>query len=208
MEQHKTIHNGMPEAAPAFMANPAKSPVRLGMIARFEQPKDHETLIHALSQCMELPWTLEFIGPGPQQQDIEGLVARLGMTDRVSFLGFRADIPEVLAEQQIFVLISRWEGFPRSILEAMRAGLPVVASNVGGVKEAVAHEINGYVVEPGDLNGLASCLRRLITDPRLRARMGAEGRKRYEDSFTFDRMLEQTLEQYQESLGRTGTPPS
>jgi glycosyltransferase involved in cell wall biosynthesis len=94
-------------------------------------------------------------------------------------------------------LISNWEGFPRSILEAMRAGLPVVASAVGGVAESVQDGESGFTVARGDVPGLRQRLQVLLEDADLRARMGRSGRQRYEDHFTLRRTLEQTLAVYQ-----------
>jgi glycosyltransferase involved in cell wall biosynthesis len=111
------------------------------------------------------------------------------------------DIAEWLAGSQIFVLISNWEGFPRSILEAMRAGLPVVATDVGGVSESVDDGVTGFLVPRGGTAELNDRLHRLIADPALRARMGALGRARYETHFTFEHMLRRTLNVYEDALG-------
>ena len=89
-----------------------------------------------------------------------------------------------------------WEGFPLTILEGMRAGLPVVASNVGGVSEAVLHGETGYLVGPGDAQGFQARLRELVRDGELRARLGKAGRARYEREFTVPTMLEKTVAVY------------
>src|SRR4029077_5775031 len=99
---------------------------------------------------------------------------------------------------QVFLLISRWEGFPRSILEAMRAGLPVVASDVGGVSESVVEGVTGFVVPAGDVEALVSRLELLLEFPPLRRRLGRAGRARYEAQFTFDHMFERTARMYGE----------
>ncbi len=107
----------------------------------------------------------------------------------------------VLAEAQVFVLATNWEGLPLSVLEAMRAGLPVVATDVGGVGEAVVEGKTGFLVPRGDEEALKARLRTLLLSPDLRASMGEAGRRRYEEAFTLERMLRETWRVYQEVLG-------
>jgi len=99
------------------------------------------------------------------------------------------------------VLIFVWEGFPLSILEAMRAGLPVVASDVGGVREAVMEGETGFLVPRRDGEALRARLRQLITNASLRVKMGQAGRKRFEERFTFEQMFRKTVEVYEDVLG-------
>jgi glycosyltransferase involved in cell wall biosynthesis len=165
------------------------------MTARFDRQKDHETLFRALTTLPDVQ--LDLIGNGPGQAATEALANQLGIAPRVRFLGQRLDVAELLADAHVFVLSSRWEGFPRSTLEAMRAGLPVVVSRVGGAAEAVDDGQSGFVVEPGDREQLAERLRDLVHDSDLRRRMGAASRARYEIDFTFDRMAAKTLAVYE-----------
>lgn len=203
-EKLVTVHNGMPDVPRSFWADPRRDPPRLVMVARFELQKDHATLLRALTGIKGLDWQLDLIGDGPLRPQVEDLVDQLSLRGRVRFWGSRRDVAERLAEAQVFLLISNWEGFPRSILEAMRAGLPVVASDVGGVREAVVDGETGFLVPRSDVGALRDRLLRLIRDPALRARMGAAGRRRYERYFTFERMLEKTLRVYEEVLARAG----
>jgi glycosyltransferase involved in cell wall biosynthesis len=106
------------------------------------------------------------------------------------------DVDKRLAEAQVALLITNWEGFPRSILEAMRAGLPVVASAVGGVAESVKDGDTGFVVPQGDVGRLRSRLQQLVADSELRIRMGRSGRQRYERNFTLEHTVEKTLAVY------------
>lgn len=198
-----TIHNAMPDVIDALRADPGVSPPVLKMVARLSHWKDHRTLLDALSGLTQLDWRLELVGNGPLRGQLEEQVDFLDIADRVTFLGFRRDVSEQLADAQVFLLISKWEGFPRSILEAMRAGLPVVASEVGGVHESVLDGTTGFIIPPGDSLHLRECLSRLITSPDLRIRMGRAGRARYEDMFTFDRLVERTVNIYESVLGRT-----
>ena len=195
-DRHVVVHNGMPDVPPTLRADPSRRPPGLIMVARFEEQKDHETLFGALCSCMDLPWTLQLVGGGPLMEASRRLAADLGLDARVTFEGPRTDVDQLLSQAQVFVLASRWEGFPRSILEAMRAGLPVVASAVGGVHEAVADGASGYVVPARTDAPLAERLRTLLSDPALRVRLGDEGRRRYEASFTFATMFQKTLDVY------------
>ncbi|ADN02510.1 glycosyl transferase, group 1 family [Spirochaeta thermophila DSM 6192] len=193
-----TIHNGIPVGNASSGRRIWKNPPGLVMVARFEYQKDHPTLFKALSLLRDLEWSLVCVGDGPLLESMKEEAKALGIGDRVEFLGFCEDVEGVLASSQIFVLASRWEGFPISILEAMRAGLPVVASDVGGCREAVVEGETGYLVPRGDHMVLAERLRELILDPGKRERMGRAGRERFLAHFTFDHMMELLLDLYKE----------
>ena len=193
-----TVHNGMPDIPPGLHADPGRSPVRLVMTARFEPQKDHQTLFRALAGLREQQWQLDLIGDGPLLPEAQAMVRDLGIVERVRFWGQRMDVAQRLAEAQVAVLITNWEGFPRSILEAMRAGLPVISSDVGGIAESVQDGETGFVVAQGDARGLQRRLKQLLDDPDLRTRMGASGRERYEKHFTLDHTIEKTLSVYRE----------
>lgn len=196
-----TVHNGIPDIAPSQRARPGEGErVRLVMVARFSPPKDQALLIRALAGLPTLPWELELIGDGPLRVANERLVHQLQLNDRIRFLGERRDVAERLSKAHIFVLVSNYEGLPLSILEGMRAGLPVVASDVGGVHEAVSHEETGLLFPRGDVEALRSVLRRLIEQPELRARLGCAGRRRYEQAFTLDHMVTRTWAVYETVL--------
>jgi glycosyltransferase involved in cell wall biosynthesis len=187
-----TIHNGMPPLPPVCREAVAKSPVRIGMVARFDAQKDHDTLLRALARLRDRDWRLILIGGGDSSTAAR-TAARLGILDRIDFMGERSNVPALLAELDVFCLISKWEGFPRSILEAMRASLPVVASDVAGIKESVEDAVNGYLVPVGDDKLLATNLSHLIDSPGARAAMGSRGRTKFENRFTIERMLRPTL---------------
>jgi glycosyltransferase involved in cell wall biosynthesis len=203
-----TVHNGMPDIDPGLYADPGRAPVRLTMVARFEPQKDHTTLFKALAGIEE-PWQLDLIGDGPLLPDAQKMAGKLGLAERVRFWGQRMDVDRRLAEAQVALLITNWEGFPRSILEAMRAGLPVVASGVGGVAESVKDGETGFVIPQGDVEGLRHRLRQLVADSELRVRMGHSGRHRYERHFTLEHTVEKTLAVYHEIVdsSRSDRPP-
>jgi glycosyltransferase involved in cell wall biosynthesis len=195
------VHNGV-HGIPKDMseAHPGQDPVRICMVARFDQPKDHLILIRALSSLMEYNWHLDLVGDGPLQNDMEATCRHMGIFERITFQGYRSDIPSILKKAQLFVLTSKWEGFPCSILEAMRAGLPVVASDVGGVSESVQDTVNGFLVPRGDVDALTDRLKKLISNPGLREDMGRNGRKIFEDQFSFTKMADRTLAVYHEAI--------
>lgn len=203
LNRMKVIHNGVPDGPEEWRARPGTDSPQLIMVARFEKQKDHLTLLQALARLKDLDWSLLLVGEGPTRPDMEKWVADNGLQSKVTFTGFcpHREVPNHLAQSHIFLLISLWEGFPCSILEAMRAGLPVVVSDVGGSGEAVRDGETGYVVDREDVDALADTLKPLLTDGDLRREMGAAGRKFYQESFTFQVMYEKTLALFQ-SLAR------
>jgi glycosyltransferase involved in cell wall biosynthesis len=202
------IHNGVIDTPPSLRANPSLNPPRLTMVARFEAPKDHSTLLLALATLKTLPWRLELAGSGPLEAAVRAQVNQLGLTGRVHFHGASQNVADLLAASQIFVLSSRSEGFPRSILEAMRAGLPVVASDAGGSCEAVANGKSGIIVPRANVPLMANALELLLTSSALRQRFGTSSRQRYESHFTFDHMFDQTFALYQSVLSGNATEPA
>jgi glycosyltransferase involved in cell wall biosynthesis len=202
-----TIHNGMPDIDPSLRADPARQDeVRAVMTARFDRQKDHETLFRAMLNVPDL--RIDLIGEGPNRAAMESLAGELGISDRIRTIGQTPKVAEYLSAAQIFVLSSHWEGFPRSTLEAMRAGLPVIVSRVGGAAEAVQDGVTGYVVAPGDRDELAVRLGELVTQSQRRSAMGMAGRARYEREFTFDRMYSATMGVYESVAARSKGPNS
>lgn len=199
--KHVTIHNGVHDVPGARVAEPSRHPPRIVSVARLDDQKNHALLIGALAKLAHLEWTLDLIGDGPKEIELQDLVAAENLQDRIRFLGLRWDVPQQLADAQLFALISNWEGLPRSIIEAMRAGLPSVASDVGGVRELVDDPRTGHLVARGDLEGLVKILEGLLTHPRARLAMGAAARKLYERHFTFERLLEETMDLYESVTG-------
>lgn len=204
--QHLVIHNGIPDVPARLHAEPGRAPPRIVMVARFEPQKDHPTLLRALACLTDVRWEVNLVGAGPRLPEMRRLAADLGLDGRIRFLGATDDVPAVLADGQVFVLSTNWESFPLSVLEAMRAGLPVVASDVGGIAEAVSPGVTGWLVPRGDHRALAARLRGLLTDAPLRRRVGQAGRRAYEQSFTADVMLERVTCLYADVASRRGAP--
>ena len=180
-----------PEAA---QATPQTEPPRFIMVARFNEQKDQTTLLHALAELQKSPdahpdFTVDFVGSGPDFEKVQTLAHELGVFNKVSFLGDRHDVPELLRRSQCFILSTHYEGLPISIMEAMRAGLPIIATNVSGVREEVAHGENGYLVPHLDAPALARALQKLTVDEAKREQMGAASRAKFLNEFTRARML-------------------
>lgn len=206
-----TIHNGLPDCSEQALLSPTETPV-ITMVARFIEGKDHDLLLRAFARIPKGP-RLRLVGDGPTRASVENLARELGIREQVDFLGNRDDVASLLATSDVFVLASRSEMLPISILEAMRAGLPVIASDVGGVGEAVTHNENGFLVPSGSVSALAQALIDLTTDYALRLRMGQAGRQRFTRQFLSSSMQERTRCIYRDvllSLGRPGrlAPPA
>lgn len=160
--------------------NLADAPVIL-TVCRLHIPRDFETLLTAVSSVKQTIPTIHLliVGDGPMRAEIEAKIDALGLTQNVTLLGFRQDIPDLLAAADIYTLTSSgWEGFPISTLEAQAMGCPVVVSDAGGSGEAVLHGQTGLVVPKRDPNALAQAYLSLLQKPDLRNKLGQNGAKR------------------------------
>lgn len=169
------------------------------MVARFANQKNQAELVEAVAG-IELPFHVSFVGDGPTRAALEDDVKTRGLGSRISFLGLRKDTDLILNRASIFVLATKWEGFPLTILEAMRACLPVVATDVDGIAEAVRHGETGILYQRGQASELRNALTALLESPALRRKMGMAGRRFYESSFTREAMLVRTERVYREIL--------
>ena len=204
--QHLTIWNGMPDT-PWRAVPDRQRPVRILMAARFVEQKNHSLLLQALAGIKQ-PWQLTLAGGGPKKAEMEQLSEKLGIRDRVEFTGDTNQVEALLASSDIFALPSMYESLPLSIIEAMRAGLPVVATDVGGVSELVTDGVTGHVVPPSDLPALRERLRELIASPEARRRMGRLARLRYERDFQLATMVGAVVSLYREHrAGTAGEQP-
>ncbi len=197
------IHNGKHDDRPVQQGIKGKVP-QFCMVARFSDQKDHTTLLNAFAGLKDKDWHLNLVGDG-EDTDYRALCIALGIEDKVTFHGQRRDVPDFLDTQDVYMLISHWEGFPRSIIEAMRAGLPVITSRTAGSPESVLNFKTGYVVPERNPKSLERAINLLISDPLRRATMGEQGRKRFEKYFTFDQMAYKTLNVYETVLGKERT---
>src|SRR5699024_2552699 len=118
--------------------------------SRFAEPKDHYLLFQTLSQISSVRWRLTLVGGGPLLNEYRQLAQRLEIDRKINFAGETRDVIEYMKQADIFVLLSKSEGLPLSIIEAMREGIPVIASDVGGVSEILQHGRQGFLVKKGD----------------------------------------------------------
>lgn len=203
-DQLRVVHNGVVDV-PGRAVPGAPGEPSVVMVARMAAPKDHALLLRAFA-AVKVPGRLVLVGDGPDRPAVEAAVRELGIGGRVRLVGVSNEVARHLAEAQLAALISKQEGFPLVILEAMRAGLPVIASDVGGVREAVEEGVTGTLVARGDEAGLTRALTSLLTSADRRAAMGAEARRVYEERFTVERMLGGVWAAYAELARAEGWP--
>jgi glycosyltransferase involved in cell wall biosynthesis len=193
----RVIHNGVADRAlkrlPRFFRE-----ATVGSIGRLDGQKGYDVLLRSLAELPGVPVVI--VGDGPERKALEELAGQLGIGDRVAFAGRREDARDLLSTFDLFVLPSRFEGFPLVLLEAMLAELPVVATDVGSVTEAVTDEETGLVVAPEDPAALASAIRTLLEEPKTRRAFGAKGRTRAL-AFSPQRMAREFEALYREVLG-------
>lgn len=165
--------------------------VVIGTACRLIEAKGVRELVLAFVELRkEFPsLRLEVAGSGPDGQNLFATVREQGVADSVKFLGWVDDLRGVLRNWDVFALPSHDEALPMAILEAMAEGLPVVATNVGGIPELVEDERTGYLVQPGDVEALRTALRRLVGDSELRLRLGDQGHRLAETKFSVQRMV-------------------
>jgi len=170
----------------------------IGVVGRLSSEKGHKFLLRAAPRLIEeFPTVaLVFIGSGPEQPALESLTRELNLQDRVFFAGFRRDMPQVYASIDILVLPSLEEGLPLTVLEAMAAGLPILASRVGDIGKIIVSGVSGLLIEPGSTDGLYGALVQLLRDPALRDTLRANARATVNSSFSVQRMAAQYLELY------------
>jgi glycosyltransferase involved in cell wall biosynthesis len=165
----------------------------LGCVARLDPVKAHDVLIDAFARLVAAgrhDLELRLLGDGPCRPGLERLAHSRGLAGRVRFLGMAGDIPDQLRDLDLFVLPSRREGRPTSVMEAMAAGLAVVATRVGSVPELVSPGRTGLLAEPGDTEGLARALLTLIENEVLRSHYGEEARRVAVAELSLERMVE------------------
>ena len=166
---------------------------RIAMVACLREEKRIDVLIAAAPRLLARYPDAELLiaGDGTCRDALVQQARELGIQERIRFLGHRDDVPQVLSDADIFVLPSRSEAFPNSVMEAMASGLPVVASAVGGIPELVVDGQTGRLVPPGDPDALAAALLNLMERPELAADFGRAGRLRIEETYSFTRMVNQ-----------------
>ena len=198
-ERCMTVHNGMPDHGCRAQVEASTTTI---MAARVCHAKDHDLLLRALEAC-STSFRLVLVGDGTDSPAFHTrvLAAAPNKHPQVDCLGLCNRVPQLLAQTGVFVLCSRYEGLPLSIIEAMCAGLPIVATDVGGVRELVEEGVNGFLVPAGNQAALTDRLDRLQSDTALRVRMGLASRARYLSGFGVANMAAAVADRYRDMLG-------
>ena len=194
------IHNAV-DVDGASVATPDGSPpMRIIGVGRLAPPKDFRTLLRAVGRLDRGAVELTLLGDGPDRAALEDEIASLGLAEDVTLAGEVPDVPSRLAHADVFVLSSSSEGFPISVLEAMAAGLPVVAADVGGVREAVEEGVTGHLFAAGDVGSLAATLEALAAEPARRRELGEAGRARAAAGFSLPQWRDRHVQLYEDLI--------
>jgi glycosyltransferase involved in cell wall biosynthesis len=196
----QTIRNGVPAPRARDRAGFGSGVPTIGSVGRLDTQKGFDVLVAALAQLPDVHCVL--IGDGPERDAILAAAQQHDVGDRLTLTGRLDDPADRVAELDVFVLPSRFEGFPLVVLEAMLAGVPVVATDVGAVREAVADGATGLLVAPEDAAGLARAIRRMFDEPGLRARVTEAALARARMEFTADAMASRFVDLYRRVSGR------
>jgi glycosyltransferase involved in cell wall biosynthesis len=192
-----TIHNGVPDEEHGIAARPAPGPL-IGAIGRLEPQKGYDVLIRALGDVAHA--TLVVVGGGSERAALEELAARLGVANRVIWVGWSDEPRSYLGAFDVFAFPSRFEGFPLAVLEALLARVAVVATDVGSTPEAILDGKTGLLVPAEDPAALARTIERLLADEPLRRRLGEQGRRLVLERFTAAHMTRAFESLYEELL--------
>jgi len=208
----RTIHNGIEVSTEAPSLNgtyrrewgiPDQAPI-VAMIARLAPQKDHRTFLEAAQRVARAVPDAQFllVGDGPRRAQVEQWVAELGLAGRTRMLGARRDVRQLLGSVDICVLATHFEGCSNTLMEAMAAARPVVATNVGGNPELVVDGVTGFLVPPKDPDALGAAIQRLLTDKASATAMGVRGRARMAEQFSMDAVWAKTAALYAELLNQ------
>ena len=164
----------------------------VGMVGRLVSVKNFEMFLRAAKIVIDSGVKVKFllVGDGPQQTILENLVQELGIDEHIIFLGFRADVFDIVSLLDIFVLCSKWETFPISLIEAMALGKPVIATDIGGVKEIITDAVNGMLVPVNDHEALSSAILHLLTQKETAKKFGNLGRQKAMKEFSLKAMCD------------------
>jgi glycosyltransferase involved in cell wall biosynthesis len=204
------VHNGIRLGRfeqpfdPAFRTSIAEGTARRIVFtpARLHGQKGHDYLLEAAANVPEALFLLA--GDGPERERLERKAQDLDIAERVRFLGERHDVARLLVHCDLFVLPSLYEGLPLTVLEAMAAGKPVVATSVGGTDEAVLNDITGLLVAPANPERLAAAINALLSDPDRASRLAAAGQTRVRQMFSAETMVRGVESVYEELLRPAG----
>ncbi len=177
-----------------------KDDFNIVMVARHTKQKDHKTLIKSVQEINNIKVYL--IGDGDLFKSNMNYAKQQNSIDKFEFLGYENDVYKYLSNCDLFVLISNWEGFPISTLEAMSFGKPCIISNVGGASEAIENGVNGYVINRGDDKSLSQKINLVKSNPDLRLKMGLASKRIVEEKFSEDIMFNNTIEFFNQIINK------
>jgi glycosyltransferase involved in cell wall biosynthesis len=202
----RVIPNGVD--APTAVARAVRPPARAITVANLRAEKGHDVLIDAIAKCRtRSAIEFQFAGDGPCRAALEARAASRGVAHRIAFLGERHDVASLLSAADLFILPSRTEAFPNGALEAMAAGLPVIASRTGGLCELIEDGVTGVLVPPGNAAALADAIVRLSEDPPYAAALGAAARRAVVEHYTLAAMTSAFSQLVLSELRRTEPAP-
>lgn len=179
-----------------------KGVTTVGCVGLLWEAKGQEYLIRALAELEGV--ALLLIGSGTDADRLRALAREQGVAEGVRFLGWRHDVPHILHALDLYVQPSLTEGLPLAVVEAAAAGLPIVASEVGGIPEIITHEHDGVLVPPGDPDALAAAIQRLLDDPKQARRLGENARRTAFERFSAEAMAEHYMALYEELMATSG----
>jgi glycosyltransferase involved in cell wall biosynthesis len=184
--------------SPGHSLQPDARPIRLGMIAQLTPPKGWFDFLEVIARLKSRGNSVQgvIVGDGPLRSELMQKAEALGLRDDVVFEGFVEDVRELCRSFDVLLFTTHREGLSVAVIEALATGLPIVATEVGGIREQVFDGANGFIVQVGEFDAMVTACEKLIANPELRVRMGRESRKIAEDRFSEDRMLEQYVECY------------
>ena len=195
------IPNGIDLPATTAHSGIAGAPV-ITTVANLRHGKGHDVLLRAAADVLRRHPAARFnlVGDGPLRPELQREAQALGIADRVTFLGHRDDVGEVLRASDVFAFPSLMEAFPNAVMEAMAMALPVVATNVGGIPELVTDGHNGRLVAPGDPAALARALNEVLDSPATAAALGSAAADTVRERYSFERMTRTFEQLYQDLL--------
>ena len=203
-ERIVTIHYGVHDIGGQCVRRRRNEPFTMTMVAGFRKQKDHPTFIRALGELKDRNWVVHLLGDddgdGHSIKIARDLVERFGLSQRVHFHGAVNNVSDFLCQSHLKVLTTNWEGLPISVIEALSYGLPVVASDVSGVREEVIDEHNGLLTPRGDVQAVTVALARLIDDRKILDSMGRNSRELFLQKFTQAAMYQKTKHVYKKVI--------
>lgn len=203
---HNGVETGLYSEAYFHHSLPTRGlPQRIITIGRLAEQKAPFTWLEIARQVLRQahgPVELIWVGDGPLNEQLQQRIALLGLSEHIKLLGNRADIPQLLAESNLFLLTSKWEGLPLVVLEAMAAGLPVVSFDVGGVSECIEDGKSGFLLPPGEIQELTNKVITLLNNRHLAMQLGAAGKTLVQQQFDIAQVKTAYMKLYLKYAGK------